>query len=694
MEGRLACIRNNPSPPKKRRDKKDTMTTRIRMLLAILISLSLLAGCGSSSNPAVAVGQAPASNVSTPRGPGSLVVSQQGSLLKLDHAGQDPVLLTQGFNDSHPAFHPSGTDIIFVRRPADGSGPADICRVRLDGSGLENLTTNLAFDVAELNYSWDGRAIVFSARVGGNDQDLFTMKADGSAVTRVTDGPELDAHPAFSEDGSKIVFERGTGISQVASNGGPVTNLTDGTVVDTHPSYCPPGEVIVFTRQGDLWTLENQVLTQLTNTPKLREFQARHSFEHDKIFALVSSDSDAGAALLQADPEAVGDITVMNPDGSQSQPITSNLGASHITVGPATNPWAAKGPYPSSFSPFSHTVGVCYGHFQGRTGTVSGDLDLLTQSEGFQMIHIYNYFDPGTADLTVDTDMKAVLDYAVAHKLEVLLGTKNSLVASGGLLQTTTGAEQYVAAIKTYLDSGVIKVIALANEPNAKGDANISSELWGQAAVNLRTALTKAGYPDLPISACLVFGGLTSYPPANAVFQADDASYSMLGYMQAIKQVNPAKPFVFVNILPSYTVNAVVRDNPGTASWYPSFGVFASTTDPASNDGNLAPYWDLGDLQYNCVLNALSAAGLSEIQVYVSESGWPSGDGGTYATPQNQASYINGLLNLWTPQARVPVFVFEAFDEPQQNPGLTAWGIHDALNKLKDGIKLPSPLDP
>jgi glycosyl hydrolase family 17/WD40 repeat protein len=674
------------------------MNATKRVFLTILMSVCLLAGCGSSSSTPGAVGQAPASTV--PAGstsPGFLVVSQQGKLLRLDRAGQNAFTLTQGFNDRNPAFRPDGADLIFVRQSADGSGPSDIFRVRPDGSGLQNLTPDFNFEVADVNYSWDGNTIVFSAKLDSNDQDIFLMNADGTGVTRVTTGPEIDAHPAFSEDGRTIVFERDNGISQVATSGGPVTDLTDGTFVDTYPSYCPPGNIIVFSRNGDLWTIENQRLTQVTNTPNAAEFQAQHAPELGKIYALTSTNSQLGAPRLQSNQQPVGDITVLNPDGSQSQVITNNLGASHVTAGggsTASTPWAARGPYPASFSPFSHTVGICYGHFEGRTGTVSGDLDQLTQSEGFQMLHIYNYFNTGTNDLTVDADMKAVLDYAVAHNLEVLLGTKNSLVVSGGLLQTPAGATQYVTALKTYLDSGVIKVIALANEPNAKGAANIAPDLWGKAATNLRTALTTAGYTDMPISACLVFGGLTSYPPANAVFQEDNASYSMLGYMQAINQVNSTKPFVFVNILPSYTVNSVVAQNPGTAPWYPAFGTFASTTNPASNDGNLAPYWNLADLQYNCVINALSKAGLAQTQVYVSESGWPSSDGGTYDTPPNQVSFINGLLSLWTPQARVPVFVFEAYDEPLQGPGLTAWGIHDKLNKLKSGIILPSPLDP
>ncbi len=665
--------------------------------LCALIVAGLLAGCGSSGNNPVAQGSNP--NPSLNNSQGSVVVSQRGRLVRLDRSGKNAVVLTEGFQDRDPAFRPDGADLIFVRRSLDGSGRSSIFRVSPDGSGQQDLTADFALPVADANYSWDGRRIAYSAVVGGNDQDIYVMNADGTGVTQLTSGPDRDAHPSFSEDGSTVVFERGTGISTVAVSGGPVTALTDGSLVDTRPSYCPPGNVVVFSRNGDLWAVENGKLTQVTNSPQASEFQARHAPEHDQLFALASSLPTTGVLLPQGSPEPTGDLIVMNPDGSGRQELTTSLRASSMTVGPkslgaSNTPWAAKGPYPASFSPFSHTVGICYGHFQGRAGTVSGDLDLLTQTEGFKMLHIYNYFEPTTTDFTVDQDMKAVLDYAVAHNIEILLGTKNSLVVSGGKLQTAAGATQYVAGLKTYLDSGVIKVIVLGNEPNAKGDANIAPEFWASAARNLRAALTAAGYTDMPISACLVFGGLTSYPPANAVFQDDPASYSMLGYMQAINEVNPTKPFVFVNILPSYTVNSVVAEVPVTAPWYPMFGVFTSTINPASNDGNIAPYWALADLQYNCVINALAAAQMSQTQVYIGESGWPSADGGTYGTPGLAASFLNGLLRLWIPQARVPMFVFEAFDEPNQQPGVTAWGIHDKFGVLKPGVVLPSPVDP
>ena len=57
------------------------------------------------------------------------------------------------------------------------------------------------------NWSPDGARIVFeSDRVEKGDLEIYSMKADGSEVRRLTNNPALDALPAYSPDGKRIVF--------------------------------------------------------------------------------------------------------------------------------------------------------------------------------------------------------------------------------------------------------------------------------------------------------------------------------------------------------------------------------------------------------------------------------------------------------------------------------------------------------
>jgi beta-glucanase (GH16 family) len=256
-----------------------------------------------------------------------------------------------------------------------------------------------------------------------------------------------------------------------------------------------------------------------------------------------------------------------------------------------------------------------------------------------------------------------------------------------------------VAAIQPYLAAGVIKVIVPGNEVNDMLRANIDGETFARAVSNLRGALAAAGFPDTPISVTLQYGGLTSYPPGGATFQDSPPARSMEPYIAAVRGVN-TQPFVFVNIHPSYTVEDVASRFPSTASWFPQFGLFTSTVDPATNDAKEAPYWNLLDLQYNTVLTAMRNAGINGVQVFLSESGWPSAGGGPYTTPGNQASYLDGLVNTWVlPQARggdrgVPTFLFEAFDEPTRDVGQRSWGLRTVDGTLKPGIVLPRSASP
>lgn len=65
---------------------------------------------------------------------------------------------------------------------------------------------------------------------------IYLMNANGTGRARLTRGPESTA-PAWSPDGSRLVFVRGTQITLVGANGRGVKQLTrrplGGKFVDT-----------------------------------------------------------------------------------------------------------------------------------------------------------------------------------------------------------------------------------------------------------------------------------------------------------------------------------------------------------------------------------------------------------------------------------------------------------------------------
>jgi Tol biopolymer transport system component len=99
----------------------------------------------------------------------------------------------------------------------------------------------------------DGTHIVFQSDQGGEDE-LYTMDADGSDMTQLTEDPAFyDTAPSWSPDGTHLVFARcgdiGCGISEIAADGTGLTDLTPQRGNDFHPEFTPDGSKIVFESQ-------------------------------------------------------------------------------------------------------------------------------------------------------------------------------------------------------------------------------------------------------------------------------------------------------------------------------------------------------------------------------------------------------------------------------------------------------------
>ena len=86
--------------------------------------------------------------------------------------------------------------------------------INADGSGLTNLTSNSAMD-ANPAWSPDGTKIVFSSDRDGGGFDIYTMDADGSDIAHVTnarvDVDRPDWQPLTSKSRSLEVRPADTG---------------------------------------------------------------------------------------------------------------------------------------------------------------------------------------------------------------------------------------------------------------------------------------------------------------------------------------------------------------------------------------------------------------------------------------------------------------------------------------------------
>ncbi len=118
--------------------------------------------------------------------------------------------------------------IAFVR---SANGNSEIYTMKADGTSQTNITNDAAVDDMPV-WSPDGTKIAFTSNRAGNFE-LYVMDADGSNVTRLTNNPtQFDWDPSWAADGTKIAFTReGAGeqaIYTVPASGGAPTLLLDG----------------------------------------------------------------------------------------------------------------------------------------------------------------------------------------------------------------------------------------------------------------------------------------------------------------------------------------------------------------------------------------------------------------------------------------------------------------------------------
>jgi Tol biopolymer transport system component len=129
---------------------------------------------------------------------------------------------------------------------SDRSGNTDVYKMRIDGTGLQQLTRNPADDMYP-NWSSDGRQISFHSMRSGN-RDFYVMSADGSAERMIAGGPAQDFAGAWSPDDSQLAFYSDrTGrleIYLVPATGGNARRLTlEG---GARPIWSPDGKSIAY----------------------------------------------------------------------------------------------------------------------------------------------------------------------------------------------------------------------------------------------------------------------------------------------------------------------------------------------------------------------------------------------------------------------------------------------------------------
>ncbi len=179
-------------------------------------------------------------------------------VMNADGTGQTRITHNSG-SDHAPKWSPDGKRIAFISyRP---SGNNIICVMNADGSGLAEITP---ISGSVLTWSPDGREIAFEHNSVTTGLDILAVSVESGRRRVIAGGPELDHSPAWSPDGSKILFSRylygipsGSVLHTIRPDGTGITALPNGFADgfdDFLAAWSPDGGSIVFSvNVWDFW---------------------------------------------------------------------------------------------------------------------------------------------------------------------------------------------------------------------------------------------------------------------------------------------------------------------------------------------------------------------------------------------------------------------------------------------------------
>jgi TolB protein len=250
---------------------------------------------------------------------------------------------------------PPGGVVFYSRR----GGSAKIYRMNADGSDVTRVTNGPGDDLWP-DISPNGRQVVFASNRSGNNE-IYVLDLEDGTLTNVSNSPADDSWPRWSPDGREIVFHSNRAgnydIYVVNADGTGLRSITTNTTLDQWPDWSPDGHRIAFRRGNDVYVADADGVEQ--NVQRLTFFPTA-------INQMATWAPDGRHIAFMSLREGYCAVFLMNADGSNPVNLTPKGAAD------ASSSWCSRAP---SWS----RDGRIY--FMSFRTTTSGDVEIFSMAD-------------------------------------------------------------------------------------------------------------------------------------------------------------------------------------------------------------------------------------------------------------------------------------------------------------------------